>query len=926
MLIYLFQPLLYSGCCKLAFQVGLVQWCLQKAKLAFVENFYFFYSSFIRPFLPVSSTSLPSTAGDVFQGLKNHSVLYVLHHSTPLSSLDPLEVIDILKVRPDSSLTAPLSPPSHVSEAPSSFRNGGISPQLTLQPEQERDINTFRGFCCLRLIQDAIWYSILHANGLQPPVGESPSDKPLVQAAQKAEGPSEKPAAARKLDLGPSKETSKGNEKEEQPAKVTLDTFYAREVTERLTSARGHLSQIFPLHFRLEILENIFSLLFLSSDDILPPEEVKGHTSLSDSTHSSTSQSSNDSVLSDSSSIVFIKKQKGFLLSEAIASDIIVLLNDCMFEFQAAKFSLHSSPAKDKEHMTTLSSGVILSSISPSLLPQRSTKLQKQINEAKWRLELVSSKGSFSGSTHQGGVSSGEESASDASDHEDEAKTESVGPPRKTRSKDLPFFPQEVFRGPSPTVTKPSESHQSRLLKSRSASSESNKKGNGEKVATPSVDETYESSGHCADVEEPLSLSLAKKKRFRPRLPSSSSKSKKTKYLLVQKGSGIIYQMFASPNSLLCKCLKYRNYHKAREVIKMFNMEDTIGNSLVQFSEQFEEVSKDLVVHCAGSTPRPSPELSRSGATGNDSMALQVAVLNASDKNPALESLHRLLVPTNLSKMLFAGNEELNHAPTSEIPLLLSLTENVPSLVMLDLLVSNNVKGQIAKRVINMAVGRSKTTLEGLPPKDSLVGGRRSFQDRSNGQEKPLQGPLGLLHTLSEVSGYFIMTAPSDFISLTISSPHILFTNYLLPLTIESIQNWKEFNDTYQERRGLVDAMVTQGSTHKDILTLLSGGTGALPIRKEGSVFEKLLQSMRLFPRHEAAVSGQESIRYIYYLSAYLLKFVNLLKNSLNLASDQGLSIFLNDTTYFVIFCSPRPNVAICVISKSDEFDWPTGF
>ena len=783
-----------------------------------------------------------------------------------------------------------MSTPSQSSETPSSFvRSVANSSLTTLQPEQERDINTFRGFCCLKLIQVAIWSSVLLENGLHPDT--------RIDYIQKST--SDKPQAARKLNLEPS--IVEVSEVETPPTtRPSYDQVYSKEVSERFAKARSHLSEIFPLHFRLEILENIFSLLFLSSDDISIPDDAKDQSPKIDSLHSSTSSNGSNRteqdspVLSSVNSTVFIKKQKGFLLSERTASELIVLLNDCMFELTAAKFSLHSSPAKDKEHHITLSNGVILSSISPSFLQQRSTKLQKQINEAKWRLELVSSKSGISSNVEssQWGMSSGEESISDTSDHEED-KREAGSPAmplRKTRSKDLLL--QEASSRNSPKLPRPQHGGvDSRQFGNKSRSgSDISRRSNSERVVTPSTDDIYESSGHCADIEEPLSLSLAnKKKKARTRLGSTSLKNKKSKYPLMHKGTGIIYHMLASPNSLLCKCLRHKNYHKAREVIKMFNMEDTVGKSLVRFSEQFEIVSKDLVVQLDVSAS-PRDRASPLTTEASEPMALQKAVLMASNKNPALESLHRLLVPTNLSKMLFAGNEELDQS-CLDTPLLTSLSENVPSLVMLDLLISNDAKGQIAKKVINMAVSRSKTALECLPSKiaDSHVSGRRRFQD---GQEKPLQGPLNLLHTLSEVSGYFIVSVP-DSLFLSIDSPHVLFTRYLFPLSIDGIQNLKEFNDTYQEKRNMVESLVSQSSSNKDILVLLSQGAVEGSKKGEGLVFNELSHSMSLFPYNSTAAVQVPSIRYIHYLNAYLSKFVNLLRNSLNLPPAEGMLIKL---------------------------------
>ena len=126
----------------------------------FVFQFIIIFSIKIsyRPFLLATSAPVTSSAGDVFQDLKNHSILYVLHHSTPLSSLDPHEVIDILKLCPDSLLGIPLgvpvSPPSDLVASPKAHSSSMI-------PEHERGINTFHKFCSLKLIMEGVWYSVL---------------------------------------------------------------------------------------------------------------------------------------------------------------------------------------------------------------------------------------------------------------------------------------------------------------------------------------------------------------------------------------------------------------------------------------------------------------------------------------------------------------------------------------------------------------------------------------------------------------------------------------------------------------------------------------------------------------------------------------------------------------------------------------------
>ena len=858
----------------------------------------------------------------MFQGLKNHSILYVLHHSTPISSLDPLEVIDILKLRPDSSISS-LTPPTPFNTPTSTEDDfpskSSLTAPPTLLPEQERDITTFRSFCCLRFIMEAIWLSVLQANGIQPQGLDNddrnePSSTDVSKDTTKKSN--EYTNIVRKLDLGTA--LIEDLNEEDNPVLPSADQFYAQEVTARLEQARGHLSLLYPLHFRLEMLENIFSLLFLTSNDIKKPDETQVQSDPVDSIRSSNSRSSGaeNETLSSINSVAFIRKQQGFLVDKRIAGDLLTLLNDSMFELTAAKFALLSSPSKAKGEKGGPLPPVaaIVSSISPANLQQRASKLQKQINEAKWRLELVSSKSITSPdeirvkNEYRGGLSSDEDSVSDISEHEEETNEKPLGSEvksqsqHKTRSKDLQRSLENKVSSHSPTF-KPGHSSS---LGVRTPSGGETGKREQPRVYTPSTDELYLSSGHCADVEDRSPLPHSKKKKLKNRA-GSASKSRKSKSPSLHKGSGIVYQMLASPNSLLCKCLKHQDYHKAREVLKMFSMEDGIEEALVQFSEQFHLVSRDLVSQSKNSTPRPSPSSLTPDKTvdvGGGAMALQAAILNATNI-PALESLHRLLAPTTIPKMLFAGNETLDHT-SLEMPLLSLLSDNVPSLVMLDLLISNKIDGPTAKKIVNMAVERSKVALESLSPKigDSHLGGRRSFQERhaSNGQEKPLQGPLCILHTLSEVSGYFILSSPMiSPLPLSqsppthiISSPHMLLTKFLLPLRIDIIQNWKEFIDTYLEKRDLVEGVVKQGSAHIDTLELLSRQPLSDEVVGNVSVFDELLAAMKLNPTVGGASGKVEVIHYLYYLNAYLRKFVQLLRNSLGTATPEGRSLSLS--------------------------------
>ena len=410
--------------------------------------------------------------------------------------------------------------------------------------------------------------------------------------------------------------------------------------------------------------------------------------------------------------------------------------------------------------------------------------------------------------------------------------------------------------------------------------------GGGAGSSTLSTDEAYERSGNCADIEERSPDRGPRKKRLRTRTSSVS---------LRQKGStvsthtpSIICQMLATPDNLLCKCLKHNNYQRAREVLKMFVMEGQLGEALVHFSEQFEIISRDLIVQSRSSTPRPSPsaltpvsEMSAASGSGAGvgGVMLQTAILSMSSDPAALESLHRLLAPAVTSRMLFASNPQLEQV-AQDIPLLVTLQENVPALTMLDIVCSNRVEGATAKRVIQMAVTRSKTALDLLPANmeshhTARKGERRSSHDRKStpADRNTLMGPLSLLHIFSEVSGYFILRSHTS--TSTLTSPHSLLTQFPLPLAIDSVMNWKTFMDSYWEARDQVEAAVQQ-CPFKDVLELAAQPTAApnLPSRP---VLNDLVSALRLNPVISRRDGGGGGVHFLWHFGQYLTKLVGLL-------------------------------------------------
>lgn len=383
----------------------------------------------------------------MFKGLETHSVLYILHHHTPLEALDPIEVVEILKHRPRvPSLSLAITPPPQFSRGPTPqklLHESDMSPGPSvlptpqrhqvgqLKPEQERDITVFRSFCALKLVLDALWAAVQISSGMIPSLldrdenceddgGKGGQSQVRKDTERDKDTHAEiKPhfSAARKLEFGQGvtdedgKETVNVNREGDSlaPAPSLPDQAYSKLVLDKLKEAKTYISLLYPLNYRLEILENVFSLLFLTNEDIhaLHQQEDSKPSSakLPRGTNSSHVEGSAKLPHSDSeytfsfSLMALIRSKHGFLINEKVAGDLLGILQDSMFEMRAARFVLTQSTTTGSA--TTLQPDSIRSSISSSSVQQRSAKLEQYINEARWRLQLISSKHGIEASRNQ---------------------------------------------------------------------------------------------------------------------------------------------------------------------------------------------------------------------------------------------------------------------------------------------------------------------------------------------------------------------------------------------------------------------------------------------------------------------------------------------------------------------------------------------
>ena len=183
----------------------------------------------------------------MFQGLESHSVLHVLHKSVNLANLQEKEVFELLRKRP---VFTPLNT-DKVKRVSKSLESKGVAPIETLDtfskekqdseihPEVQRDIYLYHSYCAVRNFMDAVSLST-----------EEAYCKDNNWNAQ-----SEDSCAADDVS-GLSSESVW----DQQPSCI--------QVKDKLEAGRSHLSQVHPLTYRVEILENIFSLLFGTYEDL----------------------------------------------------------------------------------------------------------------------------------------------------------------------------------------------------------------------------------------------------------------------------------------------------------------------------------------------------------------------------------------------------------------------------------------------------------------------------------------------------------------------------------------------------------------------------------------------------------------------------------------------------------------------------------
>lgn len=146
------------------------------------------------------------------------------------------------------------------------------NPPEPINIDQQKDIAIYRSYCAVKNVMDVVMFCVHNSehelmNPIQ--VRKTLRARKLHKnfTTEQSFSSSEGEDSSNGLDACPS-ESERAKQKENSQQFVKL---YDQMVTLKLKETRGHLAQLQPLNYRLEVLENIFSLLFVIHEQLCDP-------------------------------------------------------------------------------------------------------------------------------------------------------------------------------------------------------------------------------------------------------------------------------------------------------------------------------------------------------------------------------------------------------------------------------------------------------------------------------------------------------------------------------------------------------------------------------------------------------------------------------------------------------------------------------
>ncbi|KAI6659200.1 Zinc finger FYVE domain-containing protein 26-like [Oopsacas minuta] len=801
------QPALFSAIQKLYYQLNLADWCIDK----------------VRPILSTSSSSSQSSGsfqqeGELFSRLESQSILYMLHQSNSLSSSDPKEIMELLKMSPSiDDLPGTLSVPKTSSQA--------------------RDIAVYRSFCAIRLTMDAILCSAHLGNLIR-------DERARCQILEIFSYSKMDRSVSGEVftTVTDSLQTNIPCESDKIPVTDTTSLILAVDgfINRTLEEVKNYLQSIYPLYYRLEIIENIYSLLFLKYENLAVDgcdsedttrsqhytrSDIREYLILSISRNVGYKQTisivSNDTDSEQSSSLSastnsLVKEKRiepvatGFLLSRPMIEKMLQLLRDAIYDIQTSRYAFRRESIPG-ELRPAASEQSVYSSINHDILHSRLSQLEKCINEATWRYKLVTTTEAPTCSLEDSTVSYTEDAV--CSKWEAELN---IGADTQSSS-DIDFSNDEDDmetgdrRHSSISLGKP-QPHEKGLYTKSEVIFLSDREQKGK---TSSLKLKIGDSGDEGDTED---KKIFLKPKPKTGFPVRKHKRKNEKFSRdYSSKQNIIRKMLSSPVNLLNMCLKLGNFVSAYEVVKIFKLEGHIGAQMVHFAEKMESIGCELsAVTKQDEEPTFDPIEIMKGETVSSEDYDKLTVY-LSKNSVVKDELNNILISTNLSKIMLSGQESML-LRAKESVILRQLVNFVPSLIILDLLCAYDISYETGRELLKNATQKlsihqntgaiapklSRTTSSGsLKPLAT-----KAFDKQFIFENYSLSQPLIFLQTINEIiktSGDLVL--PLQLVRnghmLKALTPNLLLTKFadsLRPSYFVSLKKLREFQYRAVER------------------------------------------------------------------------------------------------------------------------------
>lgn len=423
--------------------------------------------------------------------LDNHSALFILHSLTPLAQFEEHKILDLLKQLPHRHKPQATDDtgPGH------SLMNSGVQRNLVL----------FQGFCAMKY---AIYALCLNAH---------------------------KYSSCYECESKQQREMSQAENHQTPTSSEGCQVPFQRYLSE----CQRYLEAV-PSVFRLELMENIFSLLFLSSTDFSLPVLKDTITSQEPNAQNSTKEQTVEAEegfgesqnMPPSCSTAghhldlahFVQGCRGFLVDARAMEGLLKLLKEGLDAMSA--LAQEDAPSEDAELAESIGC-----SVTPDTFLARLQRLSKRTAEAQWRLQIINS-------NHNSG--------------------DGMESPLQTSAFSFPS--SSLHRSKSSSLrrrrrhVRHSVDRENSVEKRNGEVSTSASDGNGGSASTPDLEVCPCGGPH----------------------------------------SWLVPAMLSSPESLLMSCIRRGNFMEAHHVSQMFNLEASSCCGELVFMEHYKKVLVEL--------------------------------------------------------------------------------------------------------------------------------------------------------------------------------------------------------------------------------------------------------------------------------------------------------------------------------------------